>query len=201
MLEASEDRWNACIDIISADWSYWADSTKDIIVWESQWVAFLYFARKEGQRGNQVPTITKVEISYMWYTLKYPFFIYYNILSPSLFCFLLWFNAACVDVPGGTNIAKYTYKELVRATDNFNQSNKIGEGGFGSVYKVICITFNKETAEVASNLDAFDIQQLNDAGTTQEWNNYCCQGPFVRVKTRSKGVSEWTRGNFWHLTW
>ncbi|XP_066321280.1 cold-responsive protein kinase 1-like isoform X2 [Miscanthus floridulus] len=39
------------------------------------------------------------------------------------------------DVPGGTNITKYTYKELVRATDNFNQSNKIGEGGFGSVYK------------------------------------------------------------------
>ncbi|XP_066329479.1 cold-responsive protein kinase 1-like isoform X2 [Miscanthus floridulus] len=39
------------------------------------------------------------------------------------------------DVPGGTNITKYTYKELVRATDNFNHSNKIGEGGFGSVYK------------------------------------------------------------------
>ncbi|XP_021314928.1 putative serine/threonine-protein kinase isoform X3 [Sorghum bicolor] len=39
------------------------------------------------------------------------------------------------DVPGGTNITKYTYKELARATDNFNQSNKIGEGGFGSVYK------------------------------------------------------------------
>ncbi|KAJ1278017.1 hypothetical protein BS78_04G048000 [Paspalum vaginatum] len=39
------------------------------------------------------------------------------------------------DTPGGSNIKIYTYKELVRATENFNQSNKIGEGGFGSVYK------------------------------------------------------------------
>ncbi|CAN6277647.1 unnamed protein product [Urochloa humidicola] len=39
------------------------------------------------------------------------------------------------DVPGGPSIKKYTYRELVRATGNFNQSNKIGEGGFGSVYK------------------------------------------------------------------
>ncbi|TKW37846.1 hypothetical protein SEVIR_1G075600v4 [Setaria viridis] len=39
------------------------------------------------------------------------------------------------DVPGGPSIKKYTYRELVRATGNFNKSNKIGEGGFGSVYK------------------------------------------------------------------
>ncbi|AQK60451.1 putative protein kinase superfamily protein isoform X1 [Zea mays] len=39
------------------------------------------------------------------------------------------------DVPGCSNITKYTYKELVRATNNFNPLNKIGEGGFGSVYK------------------------------------------------------------------
>lgn len=52
------------------------------------------------------------------------------------------------------------------------------------------MTFNEETAELASSLDVFDIQQLNDAGTAQEWNSYCCQGPFVGVKTRSKGVSE-----------
>ncbi|KAK3152211.1 hypothetical protein QOZ80_2BG0155920 [Eleusine coracana subsp. coracana] len=39
------------------------------------------------------------------------------------------------DVIGNTSIKKYTYKEIVKSTDNFNQSNKIGEGGFGSVYK------------------------------------------------------------------
>ncbi|EEC72555.1 hypothetical protein OsI_05981 [Oryza sativa Indica Group] len=33
------------------------------------------------------------------------------------------------------NITKFTYKELSRVTENFSPSNKIGEGGFGSVYK------------------------------------------------------------------
>ncbi|KAI3995066.1 hypothetical protein MKX01_020838 [Papaver californicum] len=33
------------------------------------------------------------------------------------------------------NIRIYTYKELRNATDDFSPSNKIGEGGFGSVYK------------------------------------------------------------------
>ncbi|TVU00163.1 hypothetical protein EJB05_54421 [Eragrostis curvula] len=39
------------------------------------------------------------------------------------------------DLSGKTSIKKYTYKEIVRSTDNFSPSNKIGEGGFGSVYK------------------------------------------------------------------
>ncbi|AQK60452.1 Protein kinase superfamily protein [Zea mays] len=88
------------------------------------------------------------------------------------------------DVPGCSNITKYTYKELVRATNNFNPLNKIGEGGFGSVYKVMCIAFNTETTEVASNLDVFDIQQLNDAGTAQEWGylapEYAIRGQVTR---------------------
>ncbi|GJN19064.1 hypothetical protein PR202_gb06300 [Eleusine coracana subsp. coracana] len=49
--------------------------------------------------------------------------------------FILTFNPVCADVIGNTSIKKYTYKEIVKSTDNFNQSNKIGEGGFGSVYK------------------------------------------------------------------
>lgn len=28
----------------------------------------------------------------------------------------------------------FSYEELARATDNFSLANKIGEGGFGSVY-------------------------------------------------------------------
>ncbi|CAD5183006.1 unnamed protein product [Musa acuminata subsp. malaccensis] len=39
------------------------------------------------------------------------------------------------DIPG-TEVAKiYTYKELKNATDDFSPANKVGEGGFGSVYK------------------------------------------------------------------
>jgi serine/threonine protein kinase len=45
------------------------------------------------------------------------------------------FNMICTDPSGDMNITKFTYKELSRVTENFSPSNKIGEGGFGSVYK------------------------------------------------------------------
>lgn len=35
------------------------------------------------------------------------------------------------------NVKLYTYKELRIATEDFSVTKKIGEGGFGSVYKVI----------------------------------------------------------------
>lgn len=34
------------------------------------------------------------------------------------------------------NAKLYTYKELRTATEDFSVTNKIGEGGFGPVYKV-----------------------------------------------------------------
>lgn len=34
------------------------------------------------------------------------------------------------------NIRLFSYAELRSATDNFNRINKVGRGGFGTVYKV-----------------------------------------------------------------
>ncbi|XP_027342403.1 cold-responsive protein kinase 1 isoform X2 [Abrus precatorius] len=39
------------------------------------------------------------------------------------------------DISGIHNVRLYTYKELRNATEEFSPANKIGEGGFGSVYK------------------------------------------------------------------
>ena len=33
------------------------------------------------------------------------------------------------------NAKMFTFQEIVAATDNFNPKNRIGEGGFGNVYK------------------------------------------------------------------
>ncbi|XAR68285.1 Non-specific serine/threonine protein kinase [Bertholletia excelsa] len=38
-------------------------------------------------------------------------------------------------IAGGQNVKLYSYKELCIATENFSPANKIGEGGYGSVYK------------------------------------------------------------------
>ncbi|KMT13207.1 hypothetical protein BVRB_4g086110 isoform A [Beta vulgaris subsp. vulgaris] len=41
-----------------------------------------------------------------------------------------------IHIDGGVeNIKFYTYKEVQHATENFSQANKIGQGGFGLVYK------------------------------------------------------------------
>ncbi|KAK7317814.1 hypothetical protein RJT34_02368 [Clitoria ternatea] len=40
-----------------------------------------------------------------------------------------------IDISELQNVNIYTYKELRNATDGFSPANKIGQGGFGSVYK------------------------------------------------------------------
>lgn len=35
---------------------------------------------------------------------------------------------------GGNSWRIFTYKELYAATNGFSENNKLGEGGFGSVY-------------------------------------------------------------------
>ncbi|XP_019432268.1 PREDICTED: probable LRR receptor-like serine/threonine-protein kinase At1g07650 isoform X2 [Lupinus angustifolius] len=44
-------------------------------------------------------------------------------------------NNDYIEVVNDRNFRVFTYKELKSATDNFHASGKVGEGGFGSVYK------------------------------------------------------------------
>lgn len=41
------------------------------------------------------------------------------------------------ELSGVKNVTLFSYKQLRIATDDFSTLNKIGEGGFGSVYKVM----------------------------------------------------------------
>lgn len=46
------------------------------------------------------------------------------------------------ELSGVHNVNLYSYKKLRIATDDFSQTNKIGEGGFGSVYKVTKVSLS-----------------------------------------------------------
>ena len=49
-------------------------------------------------------------------------------------------NDVCMDdeFEKGTGPRSFTYRELIRATNNFNKGGKLGDGGFGGVYKGWC---------------------------------------------------------------
>lgn len=63
------------------------------------------------------------------------------------------------DVSGIKNTKLFTYKELRMATGNFHPSNKIGEGGFGAVYKG---TFRDGTMAAIKVLSANSRQGLRE---------------------------------------
>lgn len=57
----------------------------------------------------------------------------------------------------------FSLKQLKSATNNFNASNKIGEGGFGAVYKVL-IHHNKVFFRLMSIVCLYLIVFVIDAG-------------------------------------
>lgn len=63
------------------------------------------------------------------------------------------------DISGIQNTKLFTYKELRLATGNFHRSNKIGEGGFGVVYKG---TFRDGTMAAIKVLSADSRQGLRE---------------------------------------
>ena len=50
----------------------------------------------------------------------------------------------------------FNMDELASATNNFSDSNKLGEGGFGPVYKVIII--HKQSCNMASEFSLYKLQ-------------------------------------------
>ncbi|XP_022717231.1 cold-responsive protein kinase 1-like isoform X1 [Durio zibethinus] len=63
------------------------------------------------------------------------------------------------EVSGIQNTTLFTYRELKMATENFHYSNKIGEGGFGAVYKG---TFRDGTMAAIKVLSAYSNQGVRE---------------------------------------
>ena len=52
--------------------------------------------------------------------------------------------------PGGSRVRVFSYSELRKATHDFSGANKIGEGGFGSVFRVIFLSHWSLRKSIAS---------------------------------------------------
>lgn len=80
----------------------------------------------------------KCSISSISNLLGIPYFVYLLlIIQSNLFC--LKIHSLCYS--SGKNLKLFSYDELRAATKNFHASNKIGQGGFGTVCKVWIIMF------------------------------------------------------------
>lgn len=60
---------------------------------------------------------------------------YFVSLAPKFHIFFLTYWAGFEGQDSQTG--KFTLEQIKAATDDFNPANKIGEGGFGPVYKVV----------------------------------------------------------------
>lgn len=60
------------------------------------------------------------------------FTVFFRILAAKIFIIVTELRA--LELQTGY----YSLRQIKTATHNFNSANKIGEGGFGPVYKVIC---------------------------------------------------------------
>ncbi|KAK1556706.1 hypothetical protein Q3G72_010490 [Acer saccharum] len=70
----------------------------------------------------------------------------------------------------------FDFEKLATATDNFHSSNKLGEGGFGPVYKGI--------------LEDGQVDQNKEIGLMGRVNGCCLRG------FEPKNIEEWNRGNW-----
>lgn len=114
-------------------------------------IRFYYAGKGSWQlpvRGNYGPLISAISVEsefdppFDWKLLLW-------ILTGATFCIfsvvlgIIWWKRRLADIASreedllGHNpqIGLFTYKQIKTACDNFNAANKIGEGGFGSVYK------------------------------------------------------------------
>ena len=71
------------------------------------------------------------------------------------------------DLIEGTGPKMFAYKDLVVATNNFSEEGKLGQGGFGGVYKGFLAKLNMEIAvkKISSNSNRGKKEYISEVKT------------------------------------
>ncbi|KAI7751294.1 hypothetical protein M8C21_028152 [Ambrosia artemisiifolia] len=84
----------------------------------------------------------------------------------------------------------FSLYEVARATCNFSISNKIGQGGFGSVYKVTFIMLIKQNALLIPLMNKLHklliiLKERNLLGCVEGWKRNSCEAALRNIPTRA----------------
>jgi len=85
---------------------------------------------------------------------------------------------------------------IIAATNKFSEGNKIGEGGFGSVYWVIQYfgssnnihTQNKNNEKHVYITNSIYSYECDHAGKITQWVRNCCEETFKKLGSRNERV-------------
>lgn len=83
-------------------------------------------------------------VSFSIYLQKYDTCFNENVIFSTFFDSLSSLSLSAGNILGATELQGpnvYSYKDLKTATNNFSEENKLGQGGFGDVYKVKFLSF------------------------------------------------------------
>lgn len=83
----------------------------------------------------------------------------------------------------------FTYASIVSATRNFSSNNKLGEGGFGPVYKVNGSEFSNilATQHILIFNGVFPLYtSYFFAGKNSRWPKYSSESSFTTIRTRNR---------------
>ena len=69
----------------------------------------------------------------------------------------------------------FHFNDILEATDNFSFENKLGEGGYGPVYKVKICVLDSFTVAFMPKLQNKDVCFI---GETKEWTRNCSKKTF-----------------------
>jgi hypothetical protein len=85
------------------------------------------------------------------------------------------------------DLTTFDLSVLVKATDNFSSSNRLGEGGFGPVYKV-----TKINKSITSTLVKYflTIKLFSSSGYNGRWARDSSEKAFEGIGTRVAGIQK-----------